>query len=207
LPRVALIAAGVCALAAGAIYAAATSGPEQSAPAALPPAAAAPPAKPAPSAATPIENAKVAAQGEGAATAPAQTPDMVFTPESVGASELPQVKLQVRSEPSGAMVTLRGTRMGATPLTFDWRSIHARQGRELAIVLQLEGYEPYTIRRPIDGPELKLSAKLEPIAAEATTDDPELPALEPPPEPPQLDIRPKLAVPEHEATVPEPELP
>lgn len=210
LPRVALIAGGVCVLAAGAIYAAASSGTEPAAPP-LPPASAAPAAKPAeaaPSANTPIENAKVAAQAEGAADAP-QQPDMVFTPESVAAKELPKVKLRVRSEPPGAMVILRGTRMGATPLSFDWRSIHARQGKELALVLQLEGYEPYTIRRPIDAAELELSAKLvpisdEPAADESGDDDPGLPELEPPPEPPALQPRPKLAVPENEATVPEP---
>jgi serine/threonine-protein kinase len=104
-------------------------------------------------------------------TVPAE-PDMVIEPEpdpqpSTTAQEsepLPKVTIEARSVPTGALVIIRGQRMGRTPITFEWESEHAAQGNLLTARFRLEGHEPAVVRQRIEGEELVVDAVLEPEA-------------------------------------------
>ena len=159
------------------------------APSALPPAASAP------APATPAQPKAVAQP----AAPPAETPpDMVFSQEAVAAADaVPTLKLRVTSDPPGATIFLRMERMGTTPTTIDWRSPYAQRGKDVVVVLRLDGYAPYTMRRTVESNQLDLHAVLESLVKE-----PEVPAEEPaaeppveleaPPEPPVMDVRPAV---------------
>jgi hypothetical protein len=83
---------------------------------------------------------------------------MVFEADELA----PSVALDVRSEPAGASVWLGGERIGVTPMVYAYRHAEAAVGRELTLVLKLTGHETKTLRQTITGPELALSAELEP---------------------------------------------
>ncbi|MGD8859222.1 MAG: serine/threonine-protein kinase [Myxococcales bacterium] len=101
-------------------------------------------------------------------------PDMVIEPEpesepqpKAAAKEsepLPKVMIEARSVPTGALVIIRGQRMGRTPITFEWESEHAAQGKLLTARLRLEGHEPAVVRQRIEGEDLVVDAVLEPEA-------------------------------------------
>jgi eukaryotic-like serine/threonine-protein kinase len=88
-------------------------------------------------------------------------PDMVISAEE--AATPASVRVDVNSDPSGAVVFVRGKNMGVTPVSFDWADPQARPGGTIVMVLRRDGYQNQTIRRVLDGTTLKLSATLVPV--------------------------------------------
>ena len=146
-----------------------------------------------PAAAAPAQPAQPTAAAQPAAPAAETPPDMVFSEEAVAAADAaPTLKLRVTSDPPGATIFLRMERMGTTPTTIDWRSPYAKRGKDVVVVLRLDGYAPYTMRRTIEGDQLDLNAVLERLPTEPAAEEPaaEPPVeLKAPPEPPVMDVR------------------
>ncbi len=91
---------------------------------------------------------------------PAPTP----TPEATAAEPQPRtVRVDLRSEPPGAMVQVGERTFGPTPAQLEWSGEEAAEGREVTFRFQLEGHRDFTVTRTVYGDQLEVAVELEPI--------------------------------------------
>lgn len=95
-----------------------------------------------------------------AAPTPAPTPPSIDPPPRP--SVPPTTRVELRTDPPGATVTVAGRDRGVTPLSLE---LPTEPGRERPVTFALDGYLPHTERHVFAGAPLELVAELTPAPA------------------------------------------
>jgi len=93
--------------------------------------------------------------------APAVAPPAPPVQPGPGSPTFDSVRVQLRSEPSGARVLLGSQEIATTPTELEWTDENAAFGREVTFTFRLDGYRDYTVMRTVRNASMDVMAHLE----------------------------------------------